>query len=37
MILPIKHTVDWELVRQAKQMHINKDSIRENRHRVDYN
>ena len=36
MILLIKHTVDWELIRQRKQMLINKDNARENNHRVDY-
>ena len=36
VILPIKHMVDWELVRQEKQAQINKDNIRENIHRVDH-
>ena len=36
MILPIKHTVDWELIRQKKKTQISKDKIQENRHRVDY-
>ena len=36
MILPIKHRVDWELLRQQKQMQINKDNTLENGHRVDY-
>ena len=37
MILPIKHTVDCELVRQQNQKQINKDNISENRHIVDHN
>ena len=36
MILPIKHTVDWELIRQRKQTQINKDNTQKNRHRVDH-
>ena len=36
MILPIKHKVDWELIRELKQMKKNKDNIRENRHGVDH-
>ena len=36
MILPIKHTVDWELVRQKNQMHSNKDNIHENSKTVDH-
>ena len=36
MILPIKHRVDWELIRQQKQMQSNRDNARENRHRVEY-
>ena len=35
-ILPIKHRVDWELIRQQKQTQINRDNTRENKHRVDY-
>ena len=35
MILPIKYEVDWELIRQQNQSQINKDNIRENKHRVD--
>ena len=35
-ILPIKHRVDWELIRQKKQTKINRDNTRENKHRVDY-
>ena len=30
MILPIKHTSDWELIRQKNQEKINKDNIRKN-------
>ena len=37
MIPPIKHRVDWELLRQKKQTKINTDNTRKNRHRVDYN
>ena len=29
-IIPIKHKVDWELIRQQKQTQINKYNIREN-------
>ena len=36
MILPIKHTVYWELIRQRKQTQINKDHIRKNTKRVDH-
>ena len=36
MIIPIKHSVDWGLIRQRKQIQINKYNIRENIHRVDY-
>ena len=36
MILRIKHKVDWELICQRYQAQINKDNIRKNRHRVDY-
>ena len=34
MIIPIKHTEGWELIRQQNQTKINKDNIRENRNRV---
>ena len=37
MIISIKHMVDWELIRQRKQMEINKDNIRKNRNQVDHN
>ena len=37
MILPIKHRVDWELIRQKNQTQNNEYNIHENRHRVDYN
>ena len=36
MTLPIKHRVDWELIRQQKQTQINRYNTRKNRHRVDY-
>ena len=36
MILPIKNRVDWRLICQKKQAHINNDNFRENRHRVEY-
>ena len=36
MILPIKHRVDWELIRQRKQMQINRYNTQDNKHRVDY-
>ena len=36
MILRIKHRMDWELIRQKKNMQINRDNTRENKHRVDY-
>ena len=36
MILPIKHNVDWELIHQQKQMQINRDNTRDNKHIVDY-
>ena len=36
MILPIKHTVDWELIRQKNQTQINKYNIRNNRNQVDH-
>ena len=31
IILPIKHKVGWEIIRQQKQAQINKQNIRENR------
>ena len=37
MILPIKHKVDWELIRQINQMQIIKDNIRKNNKVVDHN
>ena len=37
IILLIKHRVGWELRRQQKQTHINRDNTRENKHRVYYN
>ena len=36
MILPIKHKVNWESIRQKKQTQINKDNIRKNINRVDH-
>ena len=36
MILPIKHTVGWELICQKKQTKINKVNIRENRNLFDH-
>ena len=36
MILPIKHTVGWELLRRRKQTQINRDNSHENKHKVDY-
>ena len=36
MILRIKYTVDWDLIRQKKQTQTNKDNIRKNRNRVDH-
>ena len=36
MILPIKHEVDWDLIRQKRQAQINRDNSREDRYRVDY-
>ena len=34
MIIPMKHKVDWELIRQRKQTQINKYNIHINRKRV---
>ena len=36
MLPPIKHRVDWKLIRQQKYMQINIDNTRENKHIVDY-
>ena len=36
MILPIKHRVDLELIRQQKQTQINRYNTQENKHRVGY-
>ena len=36
MNIPIKHMVDWELIRQKNQIKTNKGNIRKNRHRVDH-
>ena len=36
MIILIKHTADWELIRQRKQAEIIKYSIQENKNQVDH-
>ena len=36
IILPIKHRVGWELLRQQKQMQMIRDNTRKNRHRVEH-
>ena len=36
IILPIKHEVDWELIRQQNQAQINRDNIWKNKHRVEH-
>ena len=36
MTIPIKHRVDWELIRQKKKTQVNRDNTRENKHRVEY-
>ena len=36
IIIPIKHRVDWELIRQQKQTQINRDNACENKHKFDY-
>ena len=36
MIIPMKNKADWYLIDQRNQAQINKDNIRENRLRVDY-
>ena len=36
MILPIKHRVDWELIRQQKQTKLNRDNTRENKYIFDF-
>ena len=36
MILPIKHRVDWSLIRQRKQVTINRDNNQKNKHIVEY-
>ena len=35
IILLIKHTLDWELIRQKNQAPLNNDNIREKRNQVD--
>ena len=37
MVILIIQKVDWELIRHKNQAKINKDNIRENNKRVDYN
>ena len=37
IIILIKHTVDWELIRQQNQTQINKDNIHENRNQFYHN
>ena len=36
MILPIKHMVGWEILRQLKQKNIYRDITRKNKHIFDY-
>ena len=36
MIIPIKHKVDWELIRQRKHTEANKYNISENIKRADH-
>ena len=36
IIIQIKHRVDWELIRQRKQIQINRDKALDNKHRFDY-
>ena len=36
MIILIKYRVDWELICQIKQTQINRDNIRKNKHRADF-
>ena len=36
MILPTKHMVDWELIRQQNNTKTNKDNTCKNRHGIDY-
>ena len=35
MFLPIKHKVDWELIRQKNQTQTNKDNTHKNNKRDD--
>ena len=37
IIIPIKHIVDWELLRQKKQTQNNRDHSRKNIKRIEYN
>jgi hypothetical protein len=36
MILNIKHTANWDFIRQRKQNLINKNNLRENAKHIDY-
>ena len=36
MIVPIKHRVGYELILQQKQTQINRNNVRDNKHRVHY-
>ena len=36
MIIPVKHKMDWELIRQRNQTQVNKDNIRDNRNLFDH-
>ena len=36
MIIPIKYKVGWELISHRKQVQINKDNIRVNNIRIEY-
>ena len=37
MILPIRHKVDWELIRHQNKTQSNEDNTHKNRNRVDHN
>ena len=37
MIIPINHVADWRYICQHKQAKIDKDVIRGNNTRIDYN
>ena len=36
LIIPIKHTVNWELIHQQNKTQINKDITRKNKNRVNH-